>query len=352
MSLETGGFIKNLVSTNPEGTDPKSQGDDHLRLIKAVLKSQFGGFTDGIPITRTESQINAMLLQGAYGLGGIAIPFNNADALVDETKFYFLSGTPISCPPGAADGDTMIHHVASNLVKTQLWISANSSQLWTRGFYVDHWTTWDKYAKGTRQTSIVDATAQALMMVGAFGLGGLASVLPAVNIDGPPPYSTIIGIVPGTAGILPPSGASSPGEGDVILQLRYNVAVTHQIYLAFGGNAPGVWYRTVINGAASAWGSLVPCGTFQNWLNLTATRAKDALYTNDLGRPIQVSIGGTTAGTSGNIGLVTGAGVPIQQVTWGSVSGNLPFSLSGIIPPGGTYKCTGGGSLIHWSELR
>lgn len=44
MALETGTYINDLVTTNPVGvTDPKSQGDDHLRLIKSVLKNTFPG---------------------------------------------------------------------------------------------------------------------------------------------------------------------------------------------------------------------------------------------------------------------------------------------------------------------
>lgn len=42
MGLETGTYVDDLVTTNPVGTsDPKSQGDDHLRLIKSVLKATF-----------------------------------------------------------------------------------------------------------------------------------------------------------------------------------------------------------------------------------------------------------------------------------------------------------------------
>jgi hypothetical protein len=41
MPLETGDFICDLIETNPPGTDPVSQGDDHLRLIKHVLKTTF-----------------------------------------------------------------------------------------------------------------------------------------------------------------------------------------------------------------------------------------------------------------------------------------------------------------------
>lgn len=60
MGLESGSFIKDLVATNPQGTDPKSQGDDHLRLVKSVLQSQFSGFTDGIPVTLTETELNGL----------------------------------------------------------------------------------------------------------------------------------------------------------------------------------------------------------------------------------------------------------------------------------------------------
>src|SRR5574343_715489 len=59
MGLETfTGWIKDLVSTNPAGTDPKSEGDDHLRGLKSTLKTQFSGLTQGKAITVTEDQLN------------------------------------------------------------------------------------------------------------------------------------------------------------------------------------------------------------------------------------------------------------------------------------------------------
>lgn len=39
MALETGTFVEDLVTTNPPGGDDKRQGDDHLRLIKTVLRN-------------------------------------------------------------------------------------------------------------------------------------------------------------------------------------------------------------------------------------------------------------------------------------------------------------------------
>ena len=41
MALESGTYIKDLVDTNPPGTDAISQGDDHIRLIKTVLQNSF-----------------------------------------------------------------------------------------------------------------------------------------------------------------------------------------------------------------------------------------------------------------------------------------------------------------------
>lgn len=39
MALESATYISGLVATNPPGSDSISQGDDHLRLIKTVLKN-------------------------------------------------------------------------------------------------------------------------------------------------------------------------------------------------------------------------------------------------------------------------------------------------------------------------
>jgi hypothetical protein len=66
MGLEAAQYIPELVDTNPIGaTDPVSQGDDHLRLIKLCLQNSFSGFvgTTGTPksVTLTEDQINVLI---------------------------------------------------------------------------------------------------------------------------------------------------------------------------------------------------------------------------------------------------------------------------------------------------
>lgn len=48
MGLESATYISDLNTANPDGADGKSQGDDHLRLIKAVLKATFPNITGAV----------------------------------------------------------------------------------------------------------------------------------------------------------------------------------------------------------------------------------------------------------------------------------------------------------------
>lgn len=70
MGLESVSFIPELNASNPIGaSDPKSQGDDHLRLIKKAILGSFPSFvgTAGTPksISLTEDQLNDAALKSA-----------------------------------------------------------------------------------------------------------------------------------------------------------------------------------------------------------------------------------------------------------------------------------------------
>ena len=56
MPVETATFIADLVTANPASTDPKSQGDDHLRLLKTILQATFAGFAGPVLVVGTEAQ--------------------------------------------------------------------------------------------------------------------------------------------------------------------------------------------------------------------------------------------------------------------------------------------------------
>ena len=65
MGLETATYISQLVDTNPTSSDPVSQGDDHLRLIKSVLQDQFTTL-GAAAVTTTAAELN--LLDGVTTL--------------------------------------------------------------------------------------------------------------------------------------------------------------------------------------------------------------------------------------------------------------------------------------------
>ncbi len=54
MTVESATYINTLNATYPAGTDAKSEGDDHLRLIKSVLKATFPNVAGAVAPTHTE----------------------------------------------------------------------------------------------------------------------------------------------------------------------------------------------------------------------------------------------------------------------------------------------------------
>ena len=55
MALESTTYIDGLVITNPTGTDPRSQGDDHIRLVKSTLRSTFPNVAGAMTATASQS---------------------------------------------------------------------------------------------------------------------------------------------------------------------------------------------------------------------------------------------------------------------------------------------------------
>lgn len=61
MAIESATYIDTLDPTNPTATDPLKQGDDHLRMLKSVLKDSFPEISG--PMTATQDELN--ILDGA-----------------------------------------------------------------------------------------------------------------------------------------------------------------------------------------------------------------------------------------------------------------------------------------------
>ena len=94
MGLETASYISQLVDTNPVVGDPVGEGDDHLRLIKTVLQTQFPNLTAGA-VNTTQTEMN--LLDGVTALVTLA---------ADQSWSGSQRGTPSTVTDGTLDLDT------------------------------------------------------------------------------------------------------------------------------------------------------------------------------------------------------------------------------------------------------
>jgi len=176
MALESTTYIDGLVITNPTGTDPRSQGDDHLRLVKSTLRSTFPNITGAVTATHTELN----LIDGYTGttaelnyndvptLGTVeASKTVTADASGVTTNLKTKKQTEIVNAIGTVSGATAINFALGNVV-TAVLASGGSftiSNAPTSGIYgkfkliltnggtvADPWHSSVKFAGGTTPT--------------------------------------------------------------------------------------------------------------------------------------------------------------------------------------------------------
>ena len=95
MTVESATYINQLDATKPGATDPKSEGDDHLRLLKSTVKATFPNVTGVVTPTHTE-------LGYVAGVTSALQTQLNAKAPLDSPA---LTGTP-TAPTAAAGTNT------------------------------------------------------------------------------------------------------------------------------------------------------------------------------------------------------------------------------------------------------
>ena len=159
------GLIKDMVLTNPEGTDPVSQGDDHVRGVKYTLAQQFEGFTTADKVTVTAKQINDVAAAGItqsdfdvtpgrltkvgdYGLGSADnFVVYDLNALV-LTGFFMVSGGSSNLPLAGAFGYLLAQSVSNDEQNiTQLFTVAGLSlRIFSRVTIAGVWQPWEELA--------------------------------------------------------------------------------------------------------------------------------------------------------------------------------------------------------------
>ncbi len=176
MALESTTYIDGLVITNPTGTDPRSQGDDHIRLVKSTLRSTFPNVAGAMTATHTELN----LIDGYTGttaelnyndiptLGTVESSKSvTADAVGTTKKLKTQEQTEIVNAVGTVSTATAINFESGNVV-TAVLASGGSftvSNAPTSGVYgkfkliltnggtvADPWHASVKFAGGTTPT--------------------------------------------------------------------------------------------------------------------------------------------------------------------------------------------------------
>jgi hypothetical protein len=105
MGVETATFISQLSATNPLATDPISQGDDQIRLVKDVLQKQFTTL-GAAAVTTTAAELN--LLDGKTAVGDASGPGSSTDNAI--ARFNGTGGKTLqnSSTTISDDGDIVV----------------------------------------------------------------------------------------------------------------------------------------------------------------------------------------------------------------------------------------------------
>ena len=104
MTVETASFISELDATKPTALDPKSEGDNHIRLVKATIKAQFPNFGAGA-VTATHTELNNItnaIFADSSGNVGIGTDSPDSSAGYTITTCNGPSGSYTSYKAGGA----------------------------------------------------------------------------------------------------------------------------------------------------------------------------------------------------------------------------------------------------------
>lgn len=117
MGLESGTFIQDLVASNPDGSDLRAVGDDHLRLIKNVLRATF---------PNADKAFYFPDFAAKAGSWSVLAADHNKTFLVDTTTLVVTATLPTLA---AADDGWTCHFIKANTGLNPLFIAPAAGTL-------------------------------------------------------------------------------------------------------------------------------------------------------------------------------------------------------------------------------
>jgi len=321
MGLESTSVIAGLVATNPTASDPKSQGDDHIRMLKTVLQQCLNGFTGGIMLTATEAGTAAAhvltpstaLLSYTAGLILLYRPTNANSSGAVTVNVSGLGAKSIKTPLGAdptandiiANQPILLMYDGTNFV-----ILAGSALLQRTGAQTvtGNWTIAGNWA-----------------ITGDLSVSGTLSG-PSMTAKANKAGDTFTGAHDFTGATLT---AATQSAGDNTTKVATTAFVSNQVLTATlpgqGGNA-GKFLTT--NGTTASWGALSVNGgasttnPMSSDLTLTATSNRvQVVYPTTSGLKVILPDATTMSTNTGSqTAIIINRGdYPVRVVTNGSV---------------------------------
>ena len=182
MGLESVTHLDDLDATNPVGTDPRSEGDDHIRNIKSMLLTDFPGIS-GV-VTSTHSELNYVDVTAGTLTASKAIVVDGSSK-IDNLKVdnIDINGNTISSTDTNGTITITPHGTGDIILDGQKWPQADGSAnylLKTNGSGQLSWVAnlaedWATKTDGTVASSEYSAKAYAIGGTGVTDTSGKGS---------------------------------------------------------------------------------------------------------------------------------------------------------------------------------
>ncbi|WP_150294772.1 hypothetical protein [Pseudomonas extremaustralis] len=269
-----------------------------------------------------------------YGIGTMTISVAGSDTIYipsSVTSFAVTTGNSITLVSSGAG----------------VWFATDNSSLGVTAPQFDNSTkpATTAFAQGIgyQFSGLVLATSTATLTAGvhagAMIVGNSSSAITlTLPFTSAMPAKTAIKFWNYGAGTMTVQVAGSDAIYLPALVTSFNVPTGSFITLA--SSATGVWYAVDMSGI----------GVGQTWQSMGGSRVPGTSYANATGRPLSISINGTS-GSGGSTYSATVSGSVTASTT--QAAGTTAVNLSFIVPVGATYSVSSGsGSITTWWELR